>query len=243
MFEPRVPGLRAHPDLLSVPHAGRASPARPRARPRRASWRRRSSARAPTRSPPSSASRSTAPAACSIRPTTTGRASARSATGTTCCSSPTRSSPASAAPAAGSALAHWNVQPDILLVRQGRDLRLPAARRHHGERARSRRPWTRSSPRTAGCTPTRTRAIRPAARSALEEHRDHGARAALGERGARWATGCYAGLTAGVRRSPARRRHPRRQGPARRGRVRRGSGDQGELPGRPEVRAARCRPR
>ena len=95
-------GLRAHPDLLSLPPGGRQA-RRDRGPDRGAAARGGHPARGRrTRWPPSSPSRSTAAAACSTRPTTTSRSCARSATSTRCSSSPTRSSPASAAPASGS---------------------------------------------------------------------------------------------------------------------------------------------
>ena len=194
MFEPRVPGLRAHPDLLPVPRPGRQARRDGRPDGRAPSSRRPSCARGRTRWPPSSPSRSTAAAASSTRPTTTSRSCARSATGTRSCSSPTRSSPASAGRASGSRLAHWNVTARHLLVRQGRDLRLPAAGRHHGEPRPSRTRSTASSPRTAGCTPTRTRAIRPAARSRSRTSRSWSA-SGCGRTRPRWATACTRGCS------------------------------------------------
>ena len=68
MFEPRVPGFVHIPTCYPYRVPGRQARARPRARPPRASWKRRSSARAPTRWRRSSPSRSTAAAAC-IYPT------------------------------------------------------------------------------------------------------------------------------------------------------------------------------
>src|SRR6058998_862870 len=101
MFEPRVPGF-VHIQTCYPYRFQGAKPGETVGQARRASWRRRFCARARTRSPPSSASRSMAAAASSTRPTITGRSSARCARATTSCSSPTRSSRASAAPDAGS---------------------------------------------------------------------------------------------------------------------------------------------
>ena len=143
----------------------------------------------PTRWRRSSASRSTAAAASSIRPTTTGRWCARSARATTCSSSPTRSSRASAARARWFALAHWNVKPDIVSFAKGVTsgyLPLGGIMVIEGDQGGDGR---RSSPRTAGCTPTPTRAIRPAARSASRTSRSWSA-SGSGRTRRRWARAC-----------------------------------------------------
>ena len=193
MFEPRVPGLRAHPDLLSVSLPG-AQARRDGGPGRRARAGRGDHPRGRrTRSRRSSASRSTAAAACSIRPTTTGRACARSATRHEVLLIADEVITGFCRTGRWFALSHWNVKPDILLVRQGRDLRLSAARRHHGQ------PGHQGSDRLGQAgrpLDARLHVLRPPdlLRGRPQEHRDHGARAAVGERGARWASGCYAGL-------------------------------------------------
>ena len=131
-------------------------------------------------------------------------------------------------------LSHWNVTPDILSFAKGvTSGYLPlggimVTRRDQGSHGCGRRRPTLDA-RVYELGPSHL------LRGRAEEHRDHAARAAVGERGAdgRAAPGRPHG---GVRRSAEHRRHPRREGPARGRGVRRGSGDQEELRARPEVR-------
>ena len=157
--------VRSHPDVLSVPVPGGEARRDAWARPRRGSWRRRSSARAPTRWPPSSASRSTARGGV-FYPTDDYWPLVREVC--------TRHDVLLIADEiitgfcrTGRWFAPRALERDARhpLLREGRHLRLSPAGRHHGDPRPSRRRWTRSSPKTAGCTPTPTPAIRPAARS------------------------------------------------------------------------------
>ena len=122
------------------------------------------------------------------------------------------------------------------LVRQGRDVGLPAARRHHGHQGHQGRDGLGQA---RGPLDARLHLLRPSdvLRGRAQERRDHGARAALGERGED-GDAASRGAPAGVRRPSQRRRHPRRQGAAGGGRAGGGPRDQEELPRRQEGRAA-----
>ena len=219
--------VRPRPDVLSVSISGRQARRDAPARPRRGSWRRRSCARAPTRLRPSSASRSMAPAACSTRPTTTGRSCATICTRHDVLLIADEIITGFCRTGRWFGLSHWNVDAGHPVVRQRGHLRLPAARRHHGD-ARDQGGHGYGQPR--GPLDARVHLLGPSdlLRGRAEEHRDHGARAAR-ERAAAMGERLKAGLDGRARRPAAHRRHPRRQGAARRGGVRRGSRDEEEL--------------
>ncbi len=215
-FEP-LPGSVYH---APYPYRYRAAGGPTTRRPARATGRRSSTCCSPSssirdRSPRSSSSRSSARAATSCRRRGSCRASASWPGSTASCSSPTRSRPASGGPA-GSAVDHWDVAPDILVMAKGIASGLPLSgilarteildalepgrpRRHLRRQRRRVRGGPRHARRHRGRGPRgqRPRARRTAARRS--------ARAAGGPPGHRRRPRAGLHGRAGVRR-PGRRR-------------------------------------
>ena len=204
MFEPRVPGLRAHPDLLPLSLPGRQARRDGGPGGRAASWRRRSCARGRTRWRPSSPSRSTAAAAC-IYPTDDYFPLVREVCDrhevlfiadeviTGFCRT-------------GSwfAMAHWNVKPDIMSFAKGvtsgylplGGIMVSRAIKETMDTVKPEDRWMHAY--TYSGHPT-------CCAVGAREHDDHGARAAVGERRDDGRPPARAGLKQHVRRPSERR--------------------------------------